>query len=143
MNIRNRQNYANAFWDWSFLNQSFAPTKIRLSDIDGIVERNGQFLCFETKPLGVEPDYGQQILLNELSYHPNWTVVILYGEKNRPEKYRKLPNGSLMDCDLSLVQRRVRAWFVNANKKKIAVIKTQPSEDDHSDWLKAYDSVKS
>lgn len=36
-------------FDWDFLIEAFAPTRIQPTDVDFIVERNGYFLVFETK----------------------------------------------------------------------------------------------
>ena len=39
----------NVLIDWAIFNECFSPTKIKISDIDGVVEHNGWFLFIEVK----------------------------------------------------------------------------------------------
>ena len=48
-NIRNADDYTASFWDWSIFNNCFGETTIRMTDVDGMVERKGRFLILETK----------------------------------------------------------------------------------------------
>lgn len=60
-NIRNRDAFLASFWDWSFLNGAFGGSNIKVSDIDGMVERFGNFLMIEGKKGGVL-SVGQKIM---------------------------------------------------------------------------------
>ena len=49
------------------------------SNVDGILERNGQFLILEWKRLGEKVSNGQKIMLQALAAKPSFMVVIIYG----------------------------------------------------------------
>jgi hypothetical protein len=55
-------------------NPAFVP-----SNVDGIAERNGQFLILEWKRLGEKVSNGQRIMLQALASKPSFMVVIIYG----------------------------------------------------------------
>ena len=57
------------------------PTNPHLvpSNVDGILERNGQFLILEWKRLGEKVSEGQRIMLQALASKPSFMVVIIYG----------------------------------------------------------------
>ena len=60
-NIRNLDYFKASIWDWTWLNGAFGGTQIRVSDIDGMVERRGHFLMIEGKKGGVVSG-GQEIM---------------------------------------------------------------------------------
>ena len=49
------------------------------SNVDGILERNGQFLILEWKRPGEKVSTGQKIMLQALASKPDFMVVIIYG----------------------------------------------------------------
>jgi hypothetical protein len=57
------------------------PTNPHLvpSNVDGILERNGQFLILEWKRPGEKVSDGQRIMLQALASKPSFMVVIIYG----------------------------------------------------------------
>jgi len=57
------------------------PTNLHLvpSNVDGILERNGQFLILEWKRPGEKVSDGQRIMLQALAAKPSFMVVIIYG----------------------------------------------------------------
>ena len=55
-------------------NLAFVP-----SNVDGIAERNGQFLILEWKRPGEKVSEGQRIMLQALASKPSFMVVIIYG----------------------------------------------------------------
>jgi len=55
-------------------NTAFVP-----SNVDGIAERNGQFLIMEWKRPGEKVSEGQRIMLQALASKPSFMVVIIYG----------------------------------------------------------------
>jgi hypothetical protein len=59
-------------WDW--LHGAFGP-KIMPMDFDGVVERGGFFLVFETKDPGVPVPRGQVFTLDRLTDDYKWTVI--------------------------------------------------------------------
>jgi hypothetical protein len=57
------------------------PTNPNLvpSNVDGILERNGQFLILEWKRPKEKVSNGQRIMLQALASKPSFMVVIIYG----------------------------------------------------------------
>ena len=116
MTIQDRDKYRDAAWDWDILDGCFGKGKIRPSDIDGVVERNGHFLFLEAKPQGKELGTGQRILFERLAAKPDITVLVLWGEKEQPEEmwivgFDKQP------CTLEDVRHYCRRWFAFANRE--------------------------
>ncbi len=69
-------------WDWSPFNQCFGDTKIRISDIDGAVERNGQILLIETKSHGAAIPLGQKLLHKAFLATGVVTLFYIWGNPN-------------------------------------------------------------
>lgn len=69
---------------WDFLKGVFGPS-IMPTDFDGVVERHGHFLVFETKDIGARPTEGQEIAFRALVADPRFTVLIC---RKRPEQIR-------------------------------------------------------
>lgn len=130
--IRNKANFYHSLpagfdgeFDWDFLIPAFEPTKIQPMDIDGIVERNGHFLVFETKDEGKDIPVGQSITLNALHQLGVFTLFFLYG-KNKQE-FTKFeiawPNTTeVLDIDLkdnpkAVILEYTKKWFYAANRK--------------------------
>ena len=53
--------------NWEIFNECFIPTKIKITDIDGVVERNGWFLFIELKERKKEIPTGQHILFEKIN----------------------------------------------------------------------------
>jgi hypothetical protein len=85
MTIHNLKKFEEGLWDWEFLRQCFGGNIVP-SDLDGIVERNGQFLVLEGKSSGTKIPEGQQILFENFIKSGHFTVIVLWGESNKPEK---------------------------------------------------------
>ena len=83
-NIRDGDDFEGSWWDWTPYNECFKPTKIRISDIDGVVERNDYILFFETKRPNANVTDGQRFLFDTLIKIPNCNVLIIWGERNKP-----------------------------------------------------------
>ena len=66
MTIKNLEAFVENLWDWGFLDECFPGTRIRVTDIDGLVERNGHFLLIEAKSPGKDIPTGQRILFDRL-----------------------------------------------------------------------------
>jgi len=71
-------------FDWSWTGGCFGNGLIKPMDIDGMVERRGQFLIFETKNVGVQIPQGQLITLKQLHSLRVFSVMIIHG-KTLPE----------------------------------------------------------
>lgn len=120
MTINNPEMFAQSVWDWGFLDICFGSTGIKVSDLDGIVERYGRFLVIETKlQIGTIIPEGQRITLEALVDTGLTTVIILRGrghgdiigweiwhktKSGLKKEYREGGADKLVEC--------VRAWFV-------------------------------
>ena len=123
-NLRNAN--PSKLWDWEFLNDCFTnvdpSSKIRVSDIDGIVERNGQMLVIENKKPNEKMPYGQKLTLESFAAQGH-TVLVVYG--NSPEEITsyeiwRLSSRQRHDsATTEEVKRRVESWFAWANSIRI------------------------
>ncbi len=123
--INNPEHYLEGVWDWDIVS---LPHKLRPSDIDGIIERNGKFIVIETKhPRCRQIPKGQFITLKRLHDTGLFTIVVLYGENSCPtEMDIWYPKDSVFgtwgqttgrkECTKEDVQRLVDWWLKNANK---------------------------
>ncbi len=117
MNIRNVGIFQGSFWDWSPFNDCFEGS-IRISDIDGVVERKGHFLYIETKKAGTPITTGQRIM------HDAWikkgdSVLVIWGEHNQPQAAEiRWPGGrrGFNPCDQNRLRWIFQRWFEQANK---------------------------
>ncbi len=71
-------------FDWSWTHGCFGETKITPMDFDGVVERRGNFLVFETKGVGVDVPRGQLFALQEFYKIGVATLLFVQG-KVQPE----------------------------------------------------------
>lgn len=79
MGIFNKELYCEGVFEWGFLDSCWSPTRIRVSDVDGKVERNGYFLIFEGKKPGQDIPKGQEIMFERESDTGRHTIVVLWG----------------------------------------------------------------
>lgn len=115
--IRNRQFYDRGIWDWEILRGCFGESRVTPTDIDGCIERRGNFLWIETKLPGIEIPRGQEIVLYQLARRGD-TVLIVYGEQDKPEKIIKLTSlGSTVyeEADKEVLRKIVDDWWKWAN----------------------------
>jgi hypothetical protein len=122
-NLRSADGFRNSFWDWTPFNPCFITAKgqatnIKISDIDGSVERNGHFLIIETKRPNEEMKLGQKRYLRA-SVRRADTVILLVGNPNDPEfMWLARPNSDpkrIEPCGINDVCRYVRGWFLWAD----------------------------
>jgi hypothetical protein len=59
--------------------KNLIPNNAVPSNVDGILERNGQFLILEWKRPNEKVSEGQRIMLQALAAKPSFMVVIIYG----------------------------------------------------------------
>jgi hypothetical protein len=72
-------------FDWSWTQGCFGDKKITPMDFDGVVERKGNFLVFETKNLNVQIPSGQLYTLQALHRLGCFTILLIHG-KTQPER---------------------------------------------------------
>jgi hypothetical protein len=117
-NLRNPKDWRNSFWDWTFYNECFAPTRIRLTDIDGFVERQGNFLILETKRPGAILPEGQRIMFKRMAKTGLFTIFIIWGPTNIPQEIIQITQSiwtSPKKCNTAILKRMIREWFENAS----------------------------
>ena len=86
--------------NWAIFNECFKPTKIKITDIDGVVERNGWFLFIEVKQNTKDIPMGQRILFEKLTTNaPHISVLLLYAQGISKEmdiqEYAVFKNGEM------------------------------------------------
>jgi hypothetical protein len=124
MTINDMDKFTSSLWDWKFLDNCFQGTRIKVSDIDGIVERKGQFLVIECKNPNVPIPVGQKIMFDNMAKTGFFTVIVVWGEKNKPEKMKilcKNKNGLFVEKDYEEIdeeklKKTVGAWYATVNK---------------------------
>jgi hypothetical protein len=106
-------------------NEKFSP-----SDIDGICERNGQFLIMEWKRPkdndyeGEKVSFGQQRLLQALAAKEGFIVIIVYGHSDDGMKvdkfFRVQPIGPCIQLGVGvdMFKSFYRQWYELANGYK-------------------------
>lgn len=120
MTINNAELYVQGVWDWGFLDDCFAPTRIKVTDIDGAVERNGYELIIETKRKGASVPTGQAIMFRN-KVKKGHAVLIIWGRQADDLfdiEYWTLEgivkrNGA----NLEFIKSLVKDWFAWANGK--------------------------
>lgn len=121
MTIRSINNYISALWDWSCLDSCFGNSRIRVSDLDGIVERNGRFLVIEAKSSGAPVTTGQRRMFDAMASSGLFTVIVLWGDANKPERMRVTTrhDGRVVSVErqagIEDVRQMVTRWYRYAN----------------------------
>jgi hypothetical protein len=130
-------------FEWDFLKSAFKPTKIEPMDFDCVIERNGRFLCFETKVPGAGIKDGQKIALQTAVATGIWTVIFLQAKRpqdiERWQVWRLAERGEFPGE--GIVTRRwvrgseddlvkyVTSWFQWANARRPPKIKVEDLEE--------------
>ena len=117
----------NGIFDWSFILPIFEGTKIEPMDIDGLIERHGRILIFETKHPDKDIPLGQMRALETLLKLGRGAicVMVLYGKsaatiiEMEEWHYKKgrIRKSAKKTCDSLYVKERVSAWFKWANEQ--------------------------
>jgi len=117
-------------FDWSWTKGCFSNNNITPMDIDGMVERRGHFLVFETKGVGVPVPKGQLFTFESLYATGNFTIIFIEG-KNSPERAKVwcesgFENGLKMNnhsgTDAEKLSMFVKKWYNYANStRKVSV----------------------
>jgi len=109
--------YAKRLWDWTPFNDCF-NYGIRISDVDGIVERKGRFLILEGKPPDKPLSKGQRILFERLARLEGFTVIIIRGYPPRDVIGWQVIGKGNYDGGLDDLRKFVRRWFEWADDQK-------------------------
>jgi len=131
MSIRNMDSYIKNLWDWKVLNGCFGDSKTAVSDIDGIIERHGQFLVIEAKSAGKDIPMGQSILLSALAKLDAFKVLIVWGEPGHVVAMARWP-GSMFDATNETFRSEVAAWYKKADGGARSI--RTPHKSTHKPW---------
>ena len=115
-NIHNWEHYQESLWDWTAYNDCFGGN-IRISDIDGVVERNGNFLWIETKGIDADVTTGQAILFDQLIKLPGHHVLIIYGDTDKPHSYRFWGHYKRRQCTQEDIEAILKRWYAVADSR--------------------------
>ena len=111
-------------FDWSWTDGCFGEGRITPMDFDGLVERKGNFILFETKDVGVSVPKGQ-IYTFQSAYNLGCFTIIFIEGKTYPEFAKAwcqpgFSNGLVMDqhapVDLEKMRKFVSDWYGFADK---------------------------
>ncbi len=112
-------------FDWSWTDGCFGEGKITPMDFDGVIERKGNFLLFETKNVGVPIPDGQMYTFESAYRLGVFTIIFIEG-KNKPETAKiwcanGFKNGLKMDShapvnDMDKLKDLISSWYEYANK---------------------------
>lgn len=110
-----------------------------MGDIDGMVERNGYFLWVETKRPNTPLSKGQSIMFEALAKKPDFTVIVIWGEVNKPEKLQYVGENTTHIADLDTVKKHFTDWYkrVDALPKYDPTQKTISKADVFA-WIKEH-----
>lgn len=119
MTIKNIDYYVNNLWDWSVLDGCFGDTNIQVTDLDGVVERNGRFLILECKSHDADIPTGQDILFRRLMKTGYFTIFVIWGNPGIPEKmcaYDKHGGKQFFhEVNIEVLRNFVGKWFERSN----------------------------
>ena len=110
-------------FDWSWTDGCFGQeSKIKPMDFDGVVERNGQFIVFETKDEGKAIPLGQFRTLLAAHKLGCFTIMLIEG-KRKVVRGRIWHPGAKIDAKnlgqkftgVESAQGLVRSWYLNAD----------------------------
>ena len=116
MTIENMDKYLESQWDWSVLDGCFGETRIKPTDIDGLVERNGQFLLIEAKLPGAKLKMGQRLTLEALHKTGIFTIACIWGKCPEVDQMVVHDPGDTMwrpvyEADTQVFALVVSRWF--------------------------------
>ena len=100
--------------DWGFLDNAFSG-RIKVGDIDGIVEANGHVLIIEWKGAGVPIPRGQEIMFEQITKKNLITVYVVNGDpaESVSSHLKVYSNGSITfngPCDNDLLKKYCTYW---------------------------------
>lgn len=120
MTINNIKQFMSSLWDWACLDGCFGDTNIRITDVDGLVERNGMYLLLEAKSPGVQIKKGQAIMYERLARLRCFTVLIVWGKANQPERIQVTSYKSsrtIENASIESLRGVVKEWYEWANSQ--------------------------
>uniref|UniRef100_A0A6M3II69 Putative single-stranded DNA-binding protein n=1 Tax=viral metagenome TaxID=1070528 RepID=A0A6M3II69_9ZZZZ len=117
MTINDLDKFIASLPDWAILNGCFGDTKIRPTDIDGMVERNGKCLFLEHKGRRASLSKAQARAFRSLAEQGN-TVITFWSEGEDVQRFRVDYRGGFKMFDpatLDDLRDIVSRWFSSVN----------------------------
>ena len=121
MSIEDPEKFAAGHWDWAILNGCFGDSKIKPTDIDGAIERNGFFLFLEAKAPGAQLKMGQRIFYEQLTRVKHISAIVVWGQTNRPAQYQMhnwIGTSKILPCTPEKFRAIVAKWYERANQRQ-------------------------
>jgi len=118
MNLRNPVAAFHSLWDWSPLNGTCGKT-IKVTDIDGAIERRQRVLLIETKRPGEIMKNGQRWFYEGIAAN-GIQVLLIIGETNQPQRALMVYKNThtLYPCaDWNTIRGIVSDWYAWANQQ--------------------------
>lgn len=124
--IRNPEKFNNSpaagfdgVFDWSWTQGCFGNGKITPMDFDGVVERNGQFLIFETKEPGAKIPKGQLYTLQACHRLGCFTILLIWGKQSPETAELWYPDSTARKqlTGVNEIRNEVQLWYAWANNK--------------------------
>ena len=112
-------------FEWSWTKGCFGNPKIEPKDFDGVVERNGNFLIFESKEPGMVVSGGQLYTLESIWRRGGVTLLYVYGKTEFKNAVGILPKkkdrSEQINYKLPTVESArefIKKWYVYADRNK-------------------------
>ena len=110
--------------DFEIFEGCFGNTRIMPTDIDGCVERKGNFLILEYKPTNKVLTTGQRITLETFACNPLYTVIVIWHKPCDLHEHKEvthiqiLPNGKRISITENDLRIFINKWFINSSKQR-------------------------
>ncbi len=109
--------------DWGFLDNSFSG-RIKIGDIDGIVEANGRLLILEWKGINVPTPKGQHIMFTNITKISKIIVFVINGDTllNKPTHIKIYKHGRIAydrECNEEKLKELCTSWEKKARSGEI------------------------
>jgi hypothetical protein len=122
--IHNRERFLGSLPDWAFFDGCFGTTRIRPTDIDGCVERNGKILFLEHKGPGAKLSEGQRRLFRAMQKCGHTTIVFwgalgdggLVISVSQIEVFKKEGWAKIVDPGPGRLRTLVADWYADVNR---------------------------
>ena len=106
--IRNVQEFVDSLRNF----ETWLPTEVSgASDVDGMIERGGEFLFLEQKKYGERMSGGQQRALRELAKKPGIQVLVVYGPDPGGEYLIRSLSGRGLKGDINTLRGVALQWW--------------------------------
>jgi len=116
----------DGIFDWAFTQGAVGKGLITPMDIDGIIERKGKFLVFETKDNGKDVPRGQLITFTKLYELKCFTILFIQGKTThekvmawcQPGFYGGKKYSNFVPCNDVKLNNFTKKWYEFANEHR-------------------------